>query len=125
MLDTRDKSHVTVIFTGNESYTQQHFRDEVDINVIMRRFGVNQQIPQFMSNGVYGDFTGIEDYEGALERIERAQAGFMKLPAEVREQFSNDPGELIKLAQRVTEDELGNILFPTPAKPATLEIPAT
>lgn len=114
MLDTRSFSHVVVVFTGNETYTQQHFKDEVDINTIMRRFGATDQIPKFMPNGVYGDFTGIEDYYGALERIERANEGFMKLPAEVREKFGNDAGRLIDLAQRVSEDELGNILFPVP-----------
>lgn len=97
---------------GGESLTQQHFAEEVDINTIMRRFGATGQVAQFMSEGAYGDFTGIEDYDGALERIGRVDEAFMKLPAEVREQFGNDAGNLVRMAQAVSEDELGAILFP-------------
>lgn len=107
------------------SMVQQHFRDEVDINTIVRRFGVTGQIPDFLPQGVYGDFQDVDDYDSAVAAIERANDGFMRLPAEVREQFNNDPGVLIRLAQSVSEDELGNILFPTPAQPANSEIPAT
>lgn len=82
---------------GGESLTQQHFAEEVDINTIMRRFGATGQVAQFMSEGAYGDFTGIEDYDGALERIGRVDEAFMKLPAEVREQFGNDAGNLVRM----------------------------
>ena len=55
---------------------QQQFKDGSDINTIMRRFGVSGQLPQGMPQGVYGDFTGVEDLRGAFEVVERANARF-------------------------------------------------
>lgn len=101
--------------TGSESLVQQHFREEADINTIVRRFGMTGQMPSGVAGGVYGDFTGIEDYASAVERIERARDGFMTLPPEVRERFGNDPGRLVDLAQSLTEDEFGELVAPVPA----------
>lgn len=98
--------------TGTETTVQQHFKDEVDVNTIVRRFGATGQLPAFRPEGVYGDFTGIEDYDGAIERIERAHNAFMQLPASVREQFDNDPGRLIRAASVSSEDEFGKLIFP-------------
>jgi len=80
--------------TGEETATQQHFKEDADVNVIMRRFGVGGAPSR--GGGVYGDFSGIHDYESALAAIERAEAGFMALPAEVRAQFGNDPAMLLR-----------------------------
>lgn len=113
--------------TGRESIVQQHFADEQDINTIMRRFGVTGQMPQFLPEGMYGDFTGIEDYESAVARIERADNAFMALPAEVRERFGNDPGALMRAAAVSDEDSFGKLIFPDvipPAKPVPPAEPA-
>lgn len=83
---------------------QQQFKDEQDVNTIVRRFGLSQVAPAAAAAGVYGDFTGIVDYESAVSVVRRAQAGFNRLPPEVREKFYNDPGELVAFAQNVPED---------------------
>lgn len=101
----REVSDATSLETGPETYTQQHFREEVDVNTIMRRFGVTQELPLGPATGIYGDFTGITDYESAVERIEGARNAFMQLPAEVRERFDNDPGKLIAAAEVMPPEE--------------------
>lgn len=88
---------------GGEVLTQQHFADEVDINTIVKRFGITGQAPFGNVNGVYGDFTGITDYDSALERIDTAKEKFMNLPPEIREKFGNDPGEMIRIANSLDE----------------------
>lgn len=98
--------------TGRQTIVQQHFKEEVNINTIMRRFGVTGQMPEFLPQGMYGDFTGIEDYDDAVSRIERANDAFMALPAEVRERFDNDPSQLIRAASISSEDEFGKLVFP-------------
>lgn len=103
---------------GGESKVQQAFKDEVDVNVIVRRFGVTQASAG-QTMGVYGDFTGIHDYESAVERIEGAQRRFMSLPAEVRERFRNDPGVLIRAANELSEEEFARVLDPPKAVVAT------
>jgi len=88
-----------------ESIVQQQFRDEVDVNTIVRRFGLTGQVPAMQGPGVYGDFTGITDYESALARIEETRERFMELPPEVREQFNNNPGELARYVEGSTEED--------------------
>jgi len=100
--DAKGVSNQTSISTGIESKVQQQFAEEVDVNTIMRRFGISGVEPLGVASGVYGDFTDIHDYESALERVRGAQERFMELPADVRERFNNDPGLLIR---RATEME--------------------
>lgn len=90
--------------TGRDSFVQQQYKDEVDVATIVRRFGLGS--PPVYNQGTYGDFTGITDYASAAAAVERAQAGFMNLPAEAREKFENDPGKFLAYADRVTPDEL-------------------
>jgi len=92
--------------TGRETIVQQQFMDEVDINTIVRRFGLTREMPSGVEGGVYGDFTGISDYESALAAVERAQEGFMTLSPEVREKFANDPGEYLAHVAGMSDEEL-------------------
>lgn len=105
---------------------QQSFAVEVDINTIMKRFGATGEMPSGSAAGMYGDFTGIVDYESAVEAVERAERGFMALPPEVRERFQNDPGQLIYFAQTVSEQEFSEAVAPSspavpPAAPPPVE----
>lgn len=104
------------IDTGEDTLVQQHMRDEVDVNTIVRRFGVTGAMPFGREAGVYGDFTEIQDFDGAVAKVEGARSRFMTLPAEVRERFDNDPGKMIAFAQSVSEeqfrDELGRFAAP-------------
>lgn len=100
----------SVDFRGDEGLTQQHFAVDLDINEVMRRFGASVS-PHADFTGVYGDFTGIVDYDSAVARIEAADARFMSLPPEVRERFGNDAGRLISAAQLLSEDEFGRLLI--------------
>lgn len=104
--DARALSEETGTDTGSDTIVQQHYADEVDINTIVRRFGVTGSMP-FGPNGpaIYGDFSGISDWESALATIERAEESFMALPAEVRAKFDNDPGKLVEYSQSVSEEE--------------------
>lgn len=42
--------------------TQQQFKDECDINEIMRRFGKTGQVPSNVRAPMYGDFTEVGDF---------------------------------------------------------------
>ena len=93
---------------------QQHLKDEVDVNTIVKRFGITGNLPLGPDTGVYGDFTGISDFESAVERISGARERFMRLPASVRERFGNDPGQLIRMAQELPEEEFNRRITPDP-----------
>lgn len=78
------------LVTGSKTLTQQHMATDTDVNVIVRRFGpaVLQARPEL--DGLYGDFTGVNDFESALDRIDKAGRAFAALPAAARERFAND-----------------------------------
>lgn len=79
-----------------ETMTQQHDKDEADINVLVRRFGVTGELPQVTVTPVYADFTEVaNDYHSAMELILQADRSFMELPADVRLRFGNDPGVFV------------------------------
>lgn len=90
--------HPGKVFT-QPGVTQQHFRDEVNINSIMRRYektgvlvdpGVRMsRAPQF---GVFENF----DFHECQNRVALAKEAFMALPARIRTRFSNDPGMLLQ-----------------------------
>lgn len=79
--------------------TQQHFKEETDVNQIVKKY---------MRTGVLGNplsapteapkfstFDQNFDYFGAQCFIAKAQQEFEALPAVVRKRFDNDPGQLI------------------------------
>jgi len=80
--------------------TQQHFKDECDINNILRQFNITGQLPQQTLSPRYGDFTGISDYQTALNQVIAAEDEFMRLPADLRARFDNDPAQLIDFLEK-------------------------
>lgn len=109
--DVKAVSLATSTDCGAESLVQQQFKDECDVNTIVRRFGLTGEIPLTRMEGVYGDFSEVTDFDSALEAVTRAQESFMSVPAEVRERFGNDPGRLLAFVQTAKKqamvDELG------------------
>ena len=77
------------------SLTQQHFKDETDINNILRQFNITGLLPEAPLSPRYGDFSDIGDYHSALNAVIAAEAEFEALPAQLRARFSNDPAQLI------------------------------
>ena len=78
------------------SLAQQHFKDECDINNILRQFNITGLLPESPLSPRYGDFSGIGDYHTALNRVIAAQDEFEALPAQIRARFDNDPSKLIE-----------------------------
>jgi len=93
------------------SLAQQHFKDECDINNILRQFNITGLLPESPISPQYGDFTGIGDYHTALNKVIAAQDEFDSLPAQIRARFDNDPASLIEFlndeANRPEAEELG------------------
>lgn len=75
---------------------QQQFKDECDINNILRQFNITGQLPNAPLSPKYGDFSGISDYKTALDRVIAADEEFMNLPATLRARFDNDAQNLIE-----------------------------
>ena len=93
------------------SLAQQHFKDECDINNILRQFNITGLLPESPLSPRYGDFSGISDYHTAMNRVIAAQEEFEALPAQIRARFDNDPANLIEFLEnsdnRPEAEELG------------------
>lgn len=104
----RDKNSdlAKLVFAG-PSRTKQSFRDECDINNILRKFNVTGQLPIGSVQPQYGDFSGITDYQSALNAVMAAQDSFLALPAKVRAKFDNDPALFVEFASNeANKDEM-------------------
>ena len=111
--DMDEVSNETGLKCEDLSLTQQHMKDECDINVIVERFGVTGKVPITPIEPSYGDFSGVGDYHTALNKINDTRERFMTLPAKVRAKFDHDPYQLVNFlmdeANRSEAIELGLI----------------
>jgi phage internal scaffolding protein len=109
--DTVAASDESGLACEEPSLAQQQFRDETDINTILRRFNVTGELPNAPISPRYGDFTGISDYKTALDRVIAMDDEFMSLPAPIRAKFDNDPAALLAFldndANREEAEKLG------------------
>lgn len=83
------------IFFSQPSLTKQEFKDETDINNIVKRYRDTGELPP-QRQGRYEDVSQIPDYHQALEIVKTAQESFQLLPAKVRAEFNNDPGTMLQ-----------------------------
>ncbi|AXL14645.1 internal scaffolding protein [Microviridae sp.] len=83
-----------------ESLTHQSMKDECDINNIMKKWektGILEHKNNFQ--GQYGDFTQVpSDYHESMNQVLAANEMFETLPAKIRKQFGNDPGQFLDFA---------------------------
>lgn len=106
--------------------TKQSFKEECDINTIIRRF-LRTGIMDFAQKNEprYGDCTGVE-YQSAMQTVAAARSLFNELPAELRNRFENDPAQFLDFVQdeKNTDEARALGLLKTPA-PAPTEPEAT
>lgn len=81
--------------SGELSMTQQQFAEDADINTIVRRFGLTGQLPENLNMPQSGDFEYATTFHESMNVVRRAQEEFMRVPAETRARFNNDPARLI------------------------------
>lgn len=95
--DTNAAGDETAIETGAHG-ADQSFKDDCDINVILKRFGIGYEIPAGVRMPQPGDFVGISDFHTAMNQLRETQENFNALPANIRAEFNNDPGQFFAAA---------------------------
>lgn len=85
-----------ITYCEDESLAQQQFAEEADINVLVKRFGLDKgALPVApLDPSFYGDFSDVPDLRTALERVREAENRFMDLPAALRAKFDNSAAKL-------------------------------
>lgn len=75
---------------GGVSMTDKQYRDECDIDKILKRYKAGQPLPVSERKGSYGDFSDVGDFMSCFEKINNAREDFASLPSELRARFGND-----------------------------------
>ena len=125
-------SDLTALANEEPSMTKQSFAEEADINTIVKRFGLTGQLPGDVRMPVNGDFTEVPDFRGAMQLIVEAREAFMRMPADVRARFGNDPAAFVDFVSddqnRAEAERLGIVMKKEPVlEPvkATVSTPST
>lgn len=100
----------------NPTMTDQSFKSECDINVIVSRCMQTGVVPT-VEGGIYADFADLpNDLQSSYELIEEAGSRFMQLSSDIRKEFNNDPMQLLAFLQNPANkqraSELGLICVP-------------
>ena len=123
--DTNAASEETATHCEEETRTQQQFKDECDINIIMERFGITGELPTNVRQPIMADFIDALDYQSAMNAIRAADEAFMEMPAGVRARFQNNPQNFIeffsKEENRAEGEKLGLIMPKTSIQAEALE----
>lgn len=88
---SRSRRVVRMAATAEHLLTQQQFKDECDMNRIVKN--AERGIPpRRFARGEphYGDFSNVPDLAQSFEIVQRAQEAFMTLPSGLRAELGND-----------------------------------
>lgn len=80
------------------SMTQQHFRDECDIDHILKKYSETGFLVDPLAQrrpAKWGDFSSVADYQSAMNKLTSVQEAFDALPSRLRDRFQNDPMQML------------------------------
>lgn len=115
-------------FSGH-GRTQQHFKDECDINRIVKRFSETGIVTHLAHSSPQYGFASAQNFTDAAFIVAEAKSQFEALPAKIRAHFENDPAEYLDAVQDESRHaefvELGLLPEPLPEPSPEPEDPAT
>nr|QJB19266.1 MAG: internal scaffolding protein [Microvirus sp.] len=102
-----DRKQVGLDCSADKGKTRQDMKDECDINLILKGFGVTGRMDHVMRTpGEYG-FASSIDLQESLAIVQKADAVFNELPSQLRRRFANSPAEFLAFVQdKKNEKEL-------------------
>ena len=87
---------VQLHFPEGEGRTKQSFKDECDVNQIMKRWQKTGEMNHLNNfSPTYGDFTNADDYLSATLKCKQAESDFDALSANIRNRMGNNPANLL------------------------------
>lgn len=79
----------------DKSRTKQEFKEECDINTLVKRFGITGELPQNVRMPISEDFVAALNFHDAMNAIKSAEASFSEMPAVIRKRFDNDAAKFV------------------------------
>lgn len=94
------------IVFSKPSLTQQHFKDECDINHIVATYQETGIMPQGTREPLFGDFAGIPtSFQESQNLFKEAQDKFYSLPSDLRKMLDNSPQKLLEFMSNPANTE--------------------
>jgi len=94
--DRNDAGDESGLSCKDPTRTKQSFKEEADINTIVKRFKITGRLPENVRMPVSADFDQIVDFQTAMNVIRQGQEAFAEMPANIRARFSNDPARFVE-----------------------------
>ena len=120
-------SRLNSVINTEDSLAQQSFKEECDINVILRRFAVTGQLPDNVRVPQYAEFEEAFDFMSCMNVIRAGEEAFAAMPSDVRERFANDPARFIAFANNKDNYDEAlkmGLVVSRPAPPAPAPTPS-
>lgn len=95
----RIRNRVTVDCSGDKILVEQSHKDEVDINTIVKRHGMDLIAKTALLQQPQWDEVPGNDFQESMQIITKAQRTFDQLPSVIRKKFNNNPGEFLDYVQ--------------------------
>lgn len=106
--DVRQASIESGLKCEDASRTVQSGKDDADINVIVKRFGLTGKVPVNVRTPLSSDFVDIMDFRTAMEAVRRGQESFAELGSDVRRRFNDDPASFVQFCLEEKDGKLVN-----------------
>jgi len=88
----------TLVFA--ENLTKQEFKEECDINLIMRRYRDSPPRPFLNAPTLrFGDFADAPDFLAAQLLVKQAEELYQSMPENLRNRFGHNPANLIEFVR--------------------------
>lgn len=85
--------YANIDLTPGDNPVQQQFKNECDINFIVKNYQIPQQT---FSPDQFGDFSDPLSFQQSMNIVAHAQQQFLLLPAEIRARFQNEPQKMLE-----------------------------
>lgn len=114
------RRRVVVDCSEDEVIVEQSHKDEVNINNIIKRHGIDLVAKTNnlrSSDYTFDDIPG-NDFQEAMLKVIKAQDTFMTIPSAIRKKFNNNPAEFLDFVQNPENmDEMVNLGLATRKAP--------
>lgn len=94
-MESTKRKKVTIACAEGSSKTQQHFKDESDINRIVNKYAETGIITHIRQQPQQYGYATSQSFTEAMQIVAEAKSNFAELPSSVRTHFNNDPAQYL------------------------------
>jgi hypothetical protein len=120
------RKRVVLDCSDDELITEQNHKDEVNINKIIQRHGIDLIQKTSVIQQLVFDDNPNNDFTEVMQMMVNAKDSFMSLPSEVRKQFDNDPAKFVDFVRNGDNQQqlidMGLAVAPEEVKPVQVVV---